>query len=123
MATYFRNDGWVKSAQGPAVPGAQIFVCTQPASAPPALSALVPTPSPLASVFADVNGLVPITQPIITDGFGHYNFYALPGSYTLLVYNSGRLQQTYPDQSLGGIDSGGGTAVVLERHASFILLV
>ena len=58
ITNYFRMDGWVKSAQGPAIPGAQIYVCTQPAN-----TVALP-PSPLANIFADVNGLVPITQPI-----------------------------------------------------------
>jgi hypothetical protein len=95
MATFFRSDGWVKSTLGPAVAGALIYVCDQPANAP-----VSGTPSPLAPVFADSNGLVPIVQPIVTDGFGHYDFYVLPGTYTVLVYNAGQLQQVYPDQSV-----------------------
>jgi hypothetical protein len=97
MATVFtRSDGWVKSAQGPAVPGAQIYVCTQPAN---------PTaggpPSPLASLFSDPAGAVPIVQPVITDGFGHYDFYVATGTYAVLVYLNNVLQQFYPDQSFG----------------------
>lgn len=100
MATYFRSDGWVKSALGPAVPGAQIYVCTQPAN----IDFLPPTPE--ADIFSDPNGLVPITQPILTDGFGHYDFYAAPGLYTLIVVNGGTIQQVYPDQSIGGFGTG-----------------
>lgn len=112
MATnYFRMDGWVKSAQGPAVPGAQIYVCTQPANA------VGLPPTPLANIFSDVNGLVPITQPIITDGFGHYDFYATAAVYTIVVGLGGVIQQVYPDQSIGGASGttggGGGTALVL----------
>jgi len=107
MATLFRMDGWVKSAVGPATPGASIYVCNQPANtvAPiqvpngPPLPPFVP--SPLASIFSDVNGLVPITQPIITDGFGHYNFYASAGFYTVVVMLGGRVQQAYADQNVG----------------------
>ena len=104
MATYFRSDGWVKSAIGPAVPGAQIFVCTQPANTPSGLTPF--PPSPLANIFSDPNGVVPITQPIITDGFGHYDFYVSSGLYTLIVYLNGTLQQSYPDQSIGAIGTG-----------------
>ena len=114
MVSYFRSDGWVKSATGPAVPGAQIFVCNQPANLPNALSPSAP--SPLANIFSDPNGLVPITQPIITDGFGHYNFYVTAGVYTLLVYLSGALQQVYTDQSVGGVGSGSGTALILSTN-------
>lgn len=118
MSVLFRSDGWVKSVQGPAVPGAQIFVCTQPANAP---SSLVPvSPSPQASIFSDSGGLVPITQPIITDGFGHYDFYAAPGLYTVLVYQNGLLQQTYPDQSVGGIGSGGGVNLVAGANITIV---
>jgi hypothetical protein len=101
MSNYFRTDGWVKSSLGPAIPGAQIFVCTQPANI-----ASVP-PSPLAMIFSDPNGLVPITQPIITDGFGHYDFYTTPGVYTVVVALGGIVQQVYPDQSVGGFGSSG----------------
>lgn len=118
MSVLFRSDGWVKSVQGPAVPGAQIFVCTQPANAP---SSLVPvSPSPQASVFSDPGGLVPVTQPIITDGFGHYSFYATAGIYTVLVYQNGLLQQTYPDQSVGGIGSGGGVSLVAGTNITIV---
>lgn len=100
MASFFRSDGWVKSSTGPAVPGAQIFVCSQPANTPTTLSPIAP--SPLAPVYSDPNGLVPITQPIITDGFGHYDFYVAPGTYSVIVYLNGTLQQVYPDQTVGG---------------------
>lgn len=91
---YFRNDGWVKSTTGPAVPGAQVWVCLQPAN-------LQIPPTPLANIFSDPNGLFPLAQPIITDGFGHYNFYAAAGLYTVLVALGGQLQQTYTDQLIG----------------------
>src|ERR1700691_6537690 len=113
MINYFRSDGWVKSAQGPAVPGAQIYFCFQPAN----IAGL--PPSPLANVFSDPNGLVPLTQPIITDGFGHYDFYVQAGVYTLVVGLGGIIQNVYPDQSIGGASAssgGGGTALVLQTN-------
>ena len=101
MATYFRSDGWVKSALGAAVPGALIYVCApQPANV-----AFLP-PTPLAPIFADPNGLVPIAQPILTDGFGHYDFYVGPGLYTVVVVNAGKVQEVYPDQSVGNVGTG-----------------
>jgi hypothetical protein len=100
MPNYFRSDGWVKTAQGPAVPGAQIWVCTQPANVTTA------PPSPLALIYSDPNGLVPIQAPIISDGFGHYDFYVLAGLYTVVVALGGTIQQVYPDQSLGGVGTG-----------------
>jgi hypothetical protein len=93
MATFFRSDGWVKSVLGQAIAGAQIYVCLQPADA-----TFLP-PIPLATVFSDPAGMFPITQPISTDGFGHYDFYAASGiPYTIVVVNQGKLQQLYADQ-------------------------
>lgn len=99
---FYRYDTWVKSAIGPAIPGAQIYVCTQPANSDAA------PPTPLAAIYSDSGGLVPITQPIITDGFGHADFYVLPGLYTLVVALGGIIQQVYPDQSMGGVGTAGG---------------
>jgi hypothetical protein len=65
-------------------------------------------PSPLADIFSDINGLIPITQPIITDGFGHYDFYVAAGLYTLVVALGGVVQQVYPDQSVGLGNAGPG---------------
>lgn len=93
MATYFRSDGWVKTDVGPAVPGAAIYVCSQPAN-------ITVPPSPLASLFADSLGTIPITQPITTDGFGHYSYYTLPGFYTLIVVLGGIVQQVFTDQNV-----------------------
>jgi hypothetical protein len=98
MATYFRKDGWVKSVLGPAIPGSQIYVCSpQPAN----FSSL--PPSPLADIFSDSMGLVPIVQPIITDGFGHYDYYAVAGLYTEVIALNNTVQQVYPDQTIGAI--------------------
>lgn len=113
MATKTRSDGWVKSSTGPAVPGAQIYVCSQPANTDAA------PPTPLATIYSDAAGLVPITQPVITDGFGHYDFYIAPGTYTLVVALGGAIQQVYEDQSIGsgpsikvnGVDSGSQTTL------------
>jgi hypothetical protein len=75
-------------------------------------------PSPLAAIFSDPFGLVPISQPIITDGFGHYDFYTTPGVYTVVVGLGGVTQQVYPDQSVGGGTQGGGTALALQVNGA-----
>jgi hypothetical protein len=110
---FYRNDGWVKSPQGQALAGAQIFVCTQPAN----VTAL--PPSLLATVYSDPEGLFPITQPIYTDGFGHYNFYALPGLYTIVVGWAGLVNYVLPDQSIGNVGtSGSGSSVLFETNGT-----
>lgn len=102
MATYFRSDGWVKSALGQAVSGAQVYVCSQPADV-----TFVP-PLPQVPLFADAAGATPLAQPIFTDGFGHYDFYVPYGTYTVVIVNGGNIQQIYPDQTVGFSSSGGG---------------
>ena len=94
MAKFYRMDGWVKSPLGQAIAGAQIFVCGQPVD-----STWIP-PTPLSAIYSDVNGLVPITSTV-TDGLGHYWFYALSGFYSVVVVNGGKVQQVYPDQMVG----------------------
>ena len=91
----FRRDEFVRSVQGQSVPGAEVFVCTQPANA----TAFPPTP--LASIFSDPAGTIPIIQPVITDGFGHCAFYVVAGTYTVVVANNNVIQQIYPDQLIG----------------------
>lgn len=113
--TFFRKDGWVKTVLGPAVPGAQVYVCApQPAN----VSAL--PPSPLANIFSDINGLVPITQPIITDGFGHYDYYVAAGLYTEVIGAAGIVQQVYPDQYFGLGNAGPGNPYVAGANITII---
>lgn len=112
MATFYRADGWVKSTLGAAVSGAKIYICTQPAN-------ITTSPTPLASIFSDPNGLIPITQPIISDGFGHYNYYVAPGLYTEIIVFNGAVQQSYPDQSIGNVSAGGsGSSIVFETNST-----
>jgi len=96
MNNLYRFDGWCKSTLGQALAGSQIYVC----SPQPANIATLP-PSPLASIFSDPAGLAPISQPISADNFGHYDFYALSGIYTIIVVYGGKVQQVYPDQTVG----------------------
>jgi hypothetical protein len=116
-------EGWVRSSIGPSVPGSQIFICLQPANAPTPLTQKVPTPSPLANIFSDVNGLVPITQPMITDGFGYYSCYVPSGSYTILVYLNGILQKLYADEvPMGGAISGSGIVTTINGLSGDVIL-
>jgi len=98
---FYRADGWVKTSQGPAVSGAQVYVCTQPTSDIKDIP-----PAPLATLYSDSLGTNVLPQPVITDGFGHYDFYAATGEYTIIIVNNGAIQQTYPDQTIGGVGSG-----------------
>jgi hypothetical protein len=98
--SFFRRDEFVRSVQGQSVPGAQVFVCTQPANV-----ASYP-PTPLATIYSDAAGTVPITQPMITDGFGHCDFYVGVGTYTIVVANNSVIQQIYTDQLIGQTGAG-----------------
>lgn len=89
-----RSDGWFKSSTGAAIVGAQVYVLTQPAN-----TTLI---APQATLYSDPGGIVPLTQPLITDAFGHYYFYVNGGTYTILISLNGTTQQVYTDQSIGG---------------------
>lgn len=122
LSNYFRSDGWVKNVQGAAIPGAQIYVLNQPANVvapitPPRTTPVPFVPNPQALIYSD-QGITSIVQPIITDGFGHYDFYVLPGLYTVAVFVGGILQQFYIDQTVGNIGSSGGTAVLFETNGT-----
>jgi hypothetical protein len=100
MATFYRLDWQEQSVQGQALPGVQIYVCTQPAS-----TGSVP-PSPLATLFADSAGVTPLSQPLNTDGFGETFAYMASGLYTVVVVINGAVTSVYPDQTVGVLTSG-----------------
>ena len=119
---YYRSDGWVKTTLGPAVSGAQIYVLQQPANVTPPITPprTIPVPfvpNPQALIYSD-DGITPIVQPVITDGFGHYDFYVLPGLYTVAVYYGGQLQQFYVDQSIGNVGSAQSTSLLLSTNGT-----
>lgn len=90
-----RRDDWVTDAMGNALSGASVYVCSQPAT-----TTTIP-PSPLAQLYSDPAGAFPITQPVITDGFGHAFFYAAAGTYTVVYYSPQILETILPDQNIG----------------------
>src|ERR1700676_957902 len=119
---FYRSDGWVKLGRGQAVPGAQVYVLKQPANVTPPITPprTLPVPfipNPQVQVYSDA-GFTPLAQPIITDGFGHYDFYVLPGLYTVAIFFGGKLQQFYIDQSIGNVGSTLGTSLLLEVNGS-----
>lgn len=101
----FRGQGSVNSAQGPALDGVDVYVCTQPVTSAPDV---IP-PTPLATIFADAAGTIPLANPVQSDGLGNWFFYAATGVYTI-VYNDtlARIPTTvFPDQQV--VSPGGGT--------------
>lgn len=99
-ASYFRYDAWMSNPVGPVITGAQVFVCNQPMQAAP-LTLALGIPSPLATTYSDPDGNLVLTQPAITDGFGHTDFYVAAGIYTVLLYWNGALHLILPDQVIG----------------------
>lgn len=102
-----RDDRVVADAQGRALAGAQVYWCAQPATTPASQP-----PSPLLTVYGDINGTIPVTQPVLTDGFGHADVYLQTGTlYTLVIYHPlfGANPIVWPDQQIGG---GGGGATI-----------
>lgn len=80
---------------GNALSGASVYVCSQPAT-----TTAIP-PSPLAQLYSDPNGAFPITQPVMTDGYGHAAYYVTPGTYTVVYYSPQILETILPDQTIG----------------------
>lgn len=100
-----RDDRYVTDAQGRALAGAEVYWCTQPAS-----TANNP-PSPLATVYADAAGSIPLTQPVLTDGFGHaYAYMNEAVLHTVVIWHPlfGYNPVVLPDQSIGGGTGGAG---------------
>ncbi len=126
----FRYDGWISTPLGNSISQADVWVLQQPATVPSGYQVIYSSgqpvlsgsyPSPLAQVYSDPNGLVPLQQPLQPDAFGHYFFYALGHSsgatlsasnfYTVAVYKNrgssftgsklSSLYYTLPDQYLG----------------------
>lgn len=95
MATFLRRDDWVTDAMGNALSGTQVYVCSQPAT-----TTSIP-PSPLVQLYSDPAGAFPITQPVLTDGYGHAAYYVTPGTYTVVYYSPQILEQVLPDQTIG----------------------
>lgn len=126
---YFRKDYWLFQANGPVISNAEVWVCNQPLI--PSGGYTVTTqrgvttttgsvPSPLATLFADPNGLSLLAQPLVPDAYGHVSFYVQGHakgtnttptdfytvvSYTTVGSRSNQLQaqlfQTLPDQYVG----------------------
>ena len=119
MPAVFRLQGSVNSAQGQALDGVDIFVCTQPL-----VSSAIP-PSPLATLYTDSTGITVQVQPVETDGLGNWFTYVVPGIYTLVISDPSpnhRIPTTiFPDQVVVGTGSGSGsvTGVALTMPAEF----
>lgn len=88
-----RFDTWTKSQTGAATPGTQVFICSQPAN-------ISTNPTPQVQLFSDPNGLATISQPLVTDGFGHAFCYVAQGTYTVVIVYGGVVTLVLPDQSL-----------------------
>src|SRR5271167_3332405 len=94
----FRYDGDVtlNAPTYQAMGEVNVYVCSQPSNAvpPPDNNTTPIPPSPLAVIYADVNG-TPLANPAITDPNGHYFFYINPGTYDVIVNDPfGRLSST-----------------------------
>jgi hypothetical protein len=108
----YRRDGdvFLPAPTYSALGGISVFVCNQPASTADPLN-----PVPLADIYADSVG-TPLPNPVLTDGNGHYFYYAAPGLYTEVISDpqQGRIfPRVYPDQPIGVASGGsGGSGVV-----------
>lgn len=60
-----------------------------------------------AAIFSDENGTLPLTQPILTNALGIYEFFAAPGDYTLTISAPGYTTNIVTDITVGMGDDAG----------------
>ncbi|HEV2419185.1 MAG TPA: glycosyl hydrolase family 28-related protein [Terriglobia bacterium] len=87
-----RHDGISLNGSGGILTGASIYVCSDPASGTPC--------TPLASLYSDVALTQSLANPLTSDAFGKFYFYALPGNYTIQIYNGSTLLYTLDNVSV-----------------------
>jgi hypothetical protein len=114
-----RIDGSLRNTQGEALSGISVYVCTEPNSVPSSNPPI--PPSPLASIFSDLAGTQPITQPLQTDGNGNYDFYATPGTYTIVYFDTENRIPTvvFPNQTVATPGGGSVSSVGLVVPSEF----
>jgi hypothetical protein len=93
VSTFFRNDQWITDALGNALAGVSVYYSNQP----PAQTGTLP-PSNLASLYADSEGVTPLTQPLTSDGYGHVFAYLGQGIYSIVIASPQIVTRVLPDQ-------------------------
>jgi len=111
----FRYQTQIQTAQGQALDGVRLYVCTQPAN-----TESIP-PSPLATLYTDSTNITQAANPAISDGNGNLHFYAAAGTYTLVFYDPQQRIPTFvfPDIIVVSPGSGTVTSVALTMPAEF----
>src|ERR1700676_4375464 len=111
----YRIQGSINSAQGPALSGVQVYICTQPA-----VTSSIP-PSPLATLYTDATGGTVLANPVLTDGLGNWFAYAPTALYTLVIVDPLlRIPTTiFPDQACLSPGGGSVTSVAIVVPAEF----
>jgi hypothetical protein len=72
----------VQGDTGQAIAGANIWVCT--GMVQPAYSS-TPACAPAAAIYSDPMLMNPVTQPLVSDGLGNYNYFGVAGTYTEVI--------------------------------------
>ena len=88
-----RADGIVLNQVGHPIAGAQVRVCSAPASGQ------LPCAT-VANIYSDVNLTIPIANPLSTDSNGNYYFYIQGGRYELEFFGAGVVTSQLPDQTI-----------------------
>lgn len=91
MSQNFRYSVWVSGAS---VVGVQLYVC------PAAYNNNSFPPSPISSIFSDLAGASPITQPITIGTAGQFTFCAPAGPYNLVIVQSGQIKVVVYNQKI-----------------------
>ena len=98
MSTFYRRDDWVTDALGNALSGSSVYVTSQPSAGGVIVNGVFVPPTPQVQLYADSAGVTPITQPVMTDGYGHAAYYTAQGTYQVLYYSPQTQIVTLPGQ-------------------------
>ena len=111
--TYGRLDFSLQNAQGQAIAGATVNVYSQANCGGPA--------GALATLYPTATGGTPLTQPLITNGFGASKAYAAQGCYTVVYYSNYTGTLTFADQNAIAASSiNADTALTCANQASLV---
>ena len=107
-----RFNGTVTNQRGEPVSGASVYVCTSVGVGIPC--------TPLTNVYSDVGLTTPILQPLTTDSYGRYGFWATAGAQ-LIVSVTGRFVTSYSfPVTMPGGGSGGGGSIFQVNNTSLL---
>lgn len=111
----YRDDAYVQQTNGPIIDGAQVYYLN---NQPNSVTTTVDL-TQLITLYSDSTGVIQITNPMVTDEFGHANSgypdaagYMAAGFYTIVSVVNGSIYEVLNDQLVGETENGGSVTSV-----------